>query len=135
MKLEPCVSLHFNGNCEDALAFYERHLGAKVSFKLTWGDSPMANEAPPGWSKKVLHASFMVGDTQFAGGDVVPTAYQVPRGFSITLSLDDLQYAERLFEVLAENGTVTLPIQQTFWAKLFGSVTDPFGISWEINCE
>jgi len=36
---------------------------------------------------------------------------------------------------LSENGNVTMPLQQTFWASRFGMFTDRFGIPWMINCE
>jgi PhnB protein len=61
--------------------------------------------------------------------------YEPPRGFAITLGLSDPAEAERLFDALAENGTVTVPLQETFWALRFGSVIDRFGIPWSINCE
>lgn len=43
--------------------------------------------------------------------------------------------AERIFHALAENGTVRMPLQQTFWAVRFGMVVDQFGIPWMVNCE
>ena len=43
--------------------------------------------------------------------------------------------AERIFHALADNGTVRMPIQQTFWATRFGMVVDKFGTPWMINCE
>ena len=135
MKLEPRVGLSFDGNCEAAFDFYERNLGGKVVFKLTWGDSPMAKDVPPEWSGKLLHARLILGDTALLGHDAVPGTYQAPRGFSITLSLDDPEYAERLFSLLAEKGAIAMPLQETFWARRFGVVTDQFGIPWDINCE
>ena len=135
MKFEPRVHLSFDGNCEAAFDFYERNLGGKVVFKLTWGDSPMAKDVPAGWSGKLLHASLTLGDTSLLGTDAVPGTYQAPTGFMITLSLDEPEYAERLFGLLAEEGTIALPLQETFWAGRFGVVTDRFGIPWEINCE
>ena len=41
----------------------------------------------------------------------------------------------RLFEALTENGTVTMPIQQTFWSVHFGMLIDQFGIPWMVNCD
>ena len=43
--------------------------------------------------------------------------------------------AEGVFQALAENGTIQMPLQDTFWAKRFGVVVDEFGIPWSINCE
>ena len=42
---------------------------------------------------------------------------------------------ERVFNALAKNGTVRMPIQQTFWAARFGMLVDQFGIPWMINCD
>ena len=61
--------------------------------------------------------------------------YEKPKGFSILLNIDDPVDAERIFNALAENGTVRMPIQKTFWAVRYGGLVDQFGIPWEINCE
>jgi PhnB protein len=135
MNLEPCVNLSFDGSCEEAFDFYARSLGGKVAFKLTWGDSPMAKDAPPEWSGKLCHATLILGDTTLLGSDAAPGKYVAPRGFSITLGLDDREYAERLFGMFAEKGTVIMPLQETFWAERFGVVQDQFGIQWDFNCE
>jgi len=109
-------------------------LHGKIAFMLTWGDSPMAKDAPPEWSAKILHATLAVGNTTMAGSDATPGSYEAPRGFSVMLGPDEGD-AERLFTELAEGGTVRMPLQKTFWAPLFGVVTDRFGIPWVINCE
>lgn len=133
MRINP--HLVFNGQCEAAFKFYEQYLAAKIEFTLTWGDSPLANQAPPEWGGKILHATLRVGDTVLTGVDVVPGEYEPPRGFSVMLGLDDPVAAERIFGALAEGGTVRMPLQKTFWAVRFGGVVDRFGIPWEINCE
>ena len=135
MTLNPSINLCFNGQCEAAFKFYEQHLGGKMVFKLTWGDSPMASDAPPGWSEKLMHARLIVGETALLGSDVAPASYEAPRGFAMMLDVDKPEDADRLFHALAENGKVGMPLQQTFWALRFGSVTDQFGIPWAINCE
>jgi PhnB protein len=80
-----------------------------------------------------VHGNITIGGASVAGADVLPKDYQSPRGFSVLLDVHDVAAAERVFHALAENGTVTMPIQQTFWAKRFGVLTDQFGIPWEIN--
>ena len=134
MNLNPCLSLSFNGNCEAAFQFYERCLDAKIMFMLTWGSSPMSADAPTGFAEKILHGRITVGGTEIVGVDVPPQQYQRPAGFSVLLNLDDPAGAERIFNALAENGTVQLPLQKTFWAERFGVLVDQFGIPWEINC-
>jgi PhnB protein len=135
MKLNPCFSLSFDGRCEEAFRFYERCFPGKIQFLLAWKDSPMANEVPPAWGDKVFHATLVVGTATFTGSDARPGTYQSPRGFSITLNMDDPAEAERVFSLLASGGTVRMPLQDTFWAPRFGVVVDQFGIQWEVNCE
>lgn len=134
MALEPRISLVFNGDCDAAFAVYQECLGGTVTFRLTWGKSPMAEQAPAEWRDKVLHATLTVGATVFHGGDAVPGSYERPQGFQLNINLDDVVVAERVFARLAEGGRVTLPLQQTFWAQRFGSLVDRFGIPWAINC-
>jgi PhnB protein len=127
--------LSFNGQCEAAFRFYERCLGGRIITMLSWGDSPMAPQAPPGFKDKLLHATLMVGDAMLAGSDVPPEQYEKPLGFHVLIGLDNPAGGERIFNALAENGTVQMPFQKTFWAPGFGVLTDQFGVSWEINCE
>jgi PhnB protein len=135
MKLEPRISLAFNGQCEAAFRFYEQCLNGTIAYMLTWGNSPTRAETPPGWDTKIYHATLKIGDTAIAGGDVPPNRYEQPKGFSLLLGMDDAVAAERVFQALAENGRIEMPLQKTFWASRFGVVVDQFGITWSINCE
>ena len=135
MTLRLSILLTFDGQCEAAFKFYEQCLRGKIAFKLTWGDSPMAKDAPPHWREKIAHETLLVGGMTLSGGDALPGTYVRPQGFGILLGLKELEEAERLFHALAANGTIHVPLQETFWALRFGSVTDQFGIRWDINCE
>ncbi len=132
MRVNP--HLTFCGQCESAFKFYERWIGGRIVTMLTWRDSPMAEQAPPEWRDKILHATLTFDDSVLTGADVLPEQYEQPKGFFVQLNLDDPGDAERIFAVLAEAGTVQMPIQKTFWARRFGVLVDQFGIPWEINC-
>ncbi|NEQ19614.1 MAG: VOC family protein [Microcoleus sp. SIO2G3] len=133
MKLNPY--LMFNGQCKAALKFYEQCLGAKIEAMMTYGESPMAEQTPPESRNKIMHAHFTVNNQELMGADSPPEQYEEPKGFSVLLGVDNPVEAERLFHALAENGTVRMPIQQTFWAARFGMLVDQFGIPWMINCD
>jgi PhnB protein len=133
MQLNPY--LHFNGRCEAAFKFYEESLGGKISFMLTYGDSPAGDKVPSEWRRKIFHASLIVGDEVLMGADVPPERYEEPKGFSVTVGIDDPADAERIFHALAENGTVGMPLEKTSWALRFGMLVDQFGIPWMINCD
>jgi PhnB protein len=132
VKLNPYLT--FNGQCESALKFYEKCLGGKTLMMMTYGDSPLAKQMPPDWGTKILHATFAVGDQTLGAADAPPERYQKPQGISVTLNIDTAADADRIFKMLAEEGTVQMPIQETFWATRFGMVIDRFGTPWMINC-
>jgi len=133
MRLNPYLS--FDGQCQAALTFYERCLGGKVVYMMTYAQSPTASEVPPEWGNKIYHATFAVGDQTIGAADAPPASYQTPQGFSLMLHLDRAAEADRIYAMLAENGVVQMPIQQTFWAARFGVLTDQFGTPWIIQCD
>jgi len=133
MQLNPYLT--FDGQCEAAFQFYERCLGGKIVTMMNHEDSPIANQVPADWGKRIMHARLTVGDSVLMGSDSPPEHYEEPKGFSVALQLKQPAEAERVFQALAEGGTVLMPIQQTFWATRFGMLVDRFAIPWMINCE
>jgi len=134
-KLQLNPYLIFNGQCEAAFKFYEKCLGGKIEATMTHGDSPMSQQVPEEWRKKIMHARMTVGDVVLMGSDAPPDHYQAPQGFSLSIGAKDPAEAERIFNELAQNGKVQMPLQKTFWAVRFGMVVDRFGIPWMVNCE
>lgn len=132
MQLNPHLS--FKGQCEAAFRFYEKCLGGKIVMMMTYGDSPMAEQTPPAQRKKIIHASLSLGDQRLTGADVSPESYRKPQGFSVMLDIAAATDADRIFKILAENGSVQIRIQGTFWALRWGMLVDQFGTPWMINC-
>ena len=131
MRLNPYLT--FDGNCEEAFRFYESVLNGRVNVMLTYGESPLAKQVPTDWSKKILHVTLTVGDFVLQGGDVLPERYLKPQGISVMLNVSP-EEADRIFPALAENGTVEISLQETFWASRFAMLVDQFGTPWMINC-
>jgi PhnB protein len=127
--------LLFDGQCEEAFKFYEQILGGKIESMLTHEGTPAACNVPPEWSKKILHARMTIGDIVLMASDAPPGHYQKPQGFSVNISVNKPEEADRIYQALAENGSVQMPLQQTFWATRFAMLFDRFGIPWMINCE
>ena len=133
MQLNPY--LFFNGQCESAFKFYAELLGGKIIAMMTHASTPAENQVPPEWREKIIHARMVIGDQVLMGSDAPPGHFQPPQGFSVSLMVDNAEDAERIFPTLAENGTVKMPLQKTFWAIRFGMLVDRFGIPWMVNCE
>lgn len=134
MTLTPQIYLSFDGRCEAAFRFYEERLGATRGGMFPYANSPMAYDVPAEWGAKIMHGSITLGGLTFAGADLPPGRYEQAKGFRIFLEPDEPSEAERLFEALAENAWIEMPITETFWSLRFGVLTDQFGIPWTINC-
>jgi PhnB protein len=133
MKINPY--LNFDGQCKAAFEFYAQCLGGKIVFMQTHGDSPMAEHTPPDWHDRILHAQLAVGDMVLMASDTPPGSYNPPQGLYLLLAVETTDEAERIFQRLAENGSVQMPIAETFWAARYGLVTDQYGTPWMINCD
>jgi PhnB protein len=133
MQLNPY--LMFNGTCEAAFKFYEKVLGGKIEAMMPHEGTPAEEHVPAEWRKKIMHARLVVGDEVLMASDAPPEHFQPMKGFSVSLNVDKSAEAERIFQALSEKGSITMPLQQTFWASRFGMLVDQFGTPWMINCE
>jgi PhnB protein len=129
------VHLTFPGTCEAAFRFYEGVLGGTLGLMQTYGQSPGAEQVTPEWRAKIIHGSIAIDGRELFGADVRVDDYEPPRGFYLLIGISGLANAERIFAALAENGSVNMPLQKTFWSPGFGVVVDRFGVPWEVSCE
>jgi PhnB protein len=124
--------LSYSGHCREAFSFYAQLFGGEVTM-LAYGDTPMAKDVPAEWSDKIVHATLLFDGCELAGSDVQSGHYRRPQGFSVLVDVEGVEKARRIFAALAEGGSVTVPMQETFWSPAFGVLTDRFDIPWEIN--
>jgi PhnB protein len=133
MKLSPYIS--FNGNCADAVAFYEKIFLTKAEI-MRYKDAPPDSgyQTPEGTENLVMHAQFEVD------GEIImlcdnPPEHPVTTGNNIAMmaEFDSVNAATAVFNALKEGGEVCMELQETFWSKCFGSLTDKFGINWNIS--
>jgi PhnB protein len=134
MKISPY--LIFNGDCRAAFTFYQQCLQAQLEAMMTFGETPAAEHVPKGHHNLIIHTCLKVGDQMLMASDTTPDR-PTPgmSGCSISLNVDSIAEAERVFNALAEGGKVEMPLQATFWAARFGMLVDRFGVAWMINCE
>ena len=123
----------FRGNCREALEFYKKALGAEELFSQTYGDSPMSEMGNP---DAIMHASLKIGgSTVMFCDDFHSPNFSTGGNISLAIGLNDVDKAKEYFANLSEGGTVTMPLDKTFWAEAFGMLTDKFGINWMVNCD
>jgi PhnB protein len=133
MQINPYLA--FNGKCEEAFNLYAKVLNGKILFKMTNGESPMADQTPPEQRNRIMHATLQVGDRLIMGADAPPNYYTKPGGFSVSVNCKDLAEAERVFKALSEGGEVKMPLGKTFWSPGFGMFIDRYDIPWMVNVD
>lgn len=125
--------LSFNGNCREAMTFYKKVLGGELVLQ-TIGDSPMCEQMPDVMKENVLHSSLTSGNVVIMGSDMVAeNGLSRGNGVSLMLNCSSEDEIRKLYSNLAEGGTASYPVQDTFWGALFGDLTDKFGIHWLLN--
>lgn len=130
--------LIFDGNCREAFEFYQRCLDARLEAMITYAEMPASEdlEVPAAAHNLIMHARLRIGDQLLMASDnspACPAPYEGIRGMSISVGVGSAQEAERLFNALADNGSVQMPLEETFWAHRFGMLTDRYGVAWMIN--
>jgi PhnB protein len=130
MKLH--TYLNYGGNCAEAFRFYEQHLGGKIVMMMTWAEMPEPKNVPPGMEKAILHARLDIGETILMGSDVPPERFQPMRSAYLSLSVDSIAEAERIYALLSDGGEIFMPMAETFFAFRFAMLRDKFGTSWMI---
>ncbi|MCD0505679.1 VOC family protein [Bordetella petrii] len=129
-----CAYLTFDGNCAEAMRFYEHTLGGRVEAMVPYSQAPEGTEFPAGAEDRIMHARLSLdGQTLMASDAAGDQPFHGQQGVSLALVFPTVSDATRIFNNLAEGGTVTMPLQKTFWAEAFGALTDRYGTSWLIN--
>jgi PhnB protein len=127
MKLN--TYLNFGGNCAEAFRFYEQHLGGKITFTMTHGQIP-SPQGDPAWADKVLHSRIELGGAGLFGADIPSPPFEPVRSVYLSLNVDTIAEAERVYALLSEGGQVYTPIGETFFAHRFAMLRDKFGVLW-----
>ena len=131
-QLEPY--LFFNGNCAEAVRFYEKALGGKLEMMMKASEAPAGNGCPGANPDAVMHACVEIEGRRLMASDwMSPEPYPGIKGVSISLVYPTVEEAKRKFEALSKGGTVIMPLDKTFWVESFGMLTDKFGTNWMVN--
>jgi len=126
--------LFFNGNCREAMEFYQKILGGELQV-MTYSDAPEmeAPNVPKHW---VMHAALTKDKLMLMASDGMSDTAITPGDYAaLALGVDSMPETESWFKSLSEKGQVLMPLEETFWAKRFGMLVDQFGIRWMISYE
>ena len=124
--------LTFNGTCREAMTFYAAALEKPAHF-MTYSE---CGQTDPAVADHIMHCHLTDTKTPLMASDAMPGKPAQPgTNFTVSVSCDTSDEQDRFFSGLSEGGTITMPLQQTFWGARFGMLTDTFGIQWMFNLD
>lgn len=130
--------LSFMGNTEEAFNFYRSVFGGEfVDGIRRFGDVPGNDLMSEEDKQKVMHVGLPIGPANFLmGTDALESKGQsltFGNNYYISISPESEEEATKLFNGLSSGGTVTSPLERTFWGAYYGAFTDKFGVQWMVN--
>jgi len=126
------VFLNFDGDCRAAIEFYAGVFGAEIpTHIMTYDQNP--DGAWAGNEGRILYASLPIFGCNVMFSDC-PAGSNYVKGANIDLALGapDASEIRKIFDALAEGGAVVMPLGKTFFSEFFGTVTDKFGVTWQL---
>lgn len=130
--------LFFRGRCEEAIEYYKATLGAEVLMMMRFKDNPdnpETDKVPAALNDKIMHSCLRINGTNIMMSDGMKAGPLDFQCMSLSLAVADEAEADRLFNALAKEGSVQMPIGKTFFSPRFGAVADKFGVSWMVVVE
>jgi len=130
--------LNFNGDAEKAFLFYKSVFGGQFSRLVRFKDMPNTeNPLSETDANKIMHIALPIG----RGNVLMATDFLESRGqkivagnrYSISISAESKEEADKLFYGLSAGGTIEMPITDSNWGSYFGLLKDKFGIQWMVD--
>jgi PhnB protein len=129
------ITLMFNGQTEAAFNFYKSVFGGEFAMFQRMKDMPSPMPMTDEEKEKILYVGLNTGAGFLAGMDMPPGRGDVEHGndFMITLNTSGEEETTKLFNALADGGSIMMPLDHQFWGAFFGMVKDQFGIQWMLS--
>jgi PhnB protein len=130
--------LNFNGNTREAIEFYVKAFELDMPEITTFGEAPQNPEYPlPEEARNlVMHSTLNICGSNVMFSDTFPgMPFTVGNNINLAVVINDVENLRKYFNNLQEGGKVTMELQETFWSKSFGQLTDKFGINWMFSHE
>ena len=123
--------LIFDGNCREAMTFYQSCLGGEL-YMMTFGEA--AQKTPPEAKDLLMHARLTNGSTVLMASDnAFEKGYTQGNSSWMCLTCDSNEEVDRLYAALNGGGKDSVAPHDAFWGSYFSMFTDRFGFHWMLS--
>jgi PhnB protein len=133
------IYLNFTGDTEAAFELYRSAFGGEFANLQRMREVPGDPAHPISEKEQELIAHIelqILGGTSLMGTDMIESMGQTLRignNITISLELDVLDDANRIFTVLSDGGSDIQPLSKMFWGAHWGTCADRYGVRWMFN--
>ena len=124
--------INFNGECKQAMHFYQQCFGGELSLQKI-SESPMAAQMPSDKAGQILHGILVSKAIVIMGSDISSSRFVQGNNMNLCLQCATGEEIIDYFNSLSKEGFIKTALHQTFWGATYGELTDRFGINWIIN--
>lgn len=128
------IFILFDGNCKEAVGFYAQAFGKETGRFMTFAEGPPEQGMTEEDKQRIMYTDLEIGGTNVMFCDM-PSYMEFVCGNNISpmVILKDEAEVREVFGKLAEGGSVDMELQETFWSKLYGMLTDKYGVTWQLS--
>lgn len=127
--------LFFDGNCQQAMAFYKTCLGGTLTITPV-SETPMKAGFPPSMHNRIINARLTANGVDISACDWMRPDETFTRGNMncLYISGGSREETRRIFDAISEHANVTDPLNiQPF--GYYGALNDQFGVRWMFHAE
>lgn len=130
-------SINFNGNAEEAFAFYQSVFGGEFTTVARFKD--MASPEFPvseNDAEKIMHIALPIGPNVLMGNDVPESMGRTNENENrskISVNVESREEADKIFTGLSAGGSIEMPIGDSPWGSYFAMFRDKYGIEWMVD--
>ncbi len=124
--------LLFDGNCVEAMAFYQSCLGGELTLTRV-SDTPMKDQYPVEKHGRILNAHLKSGAIEFTATDWMQVTRLPRQGNTVCMYINGGKYSElrAIFDKLSEGADKTLldDLRDLPFGS-YGHLADKYGVHW-----
>lgn len=124
--------LTFNGNCKEAMTFYQSCLGGELDIK-SLRNCPHAEHLPEKMRDSVVEAVLKKQNMVLMASDMADEKLLQGNSVSILLECKHEKQAKAYYNSLSQGGYCSHPLTKTDLGGLFGCLKDRFGFYWLLH--
>jgi PhnB protein len=124
--------LLFDGNCAEAMTFYQSCLGGELTLTKI-SDSPMKAQMPPEYQRKVAYARLKSGVMEFSATDWMHPTRTPRQGNTVCMYINGGKHSElkAIFNKLSAGADQSLldDLREMPFGS-YGHLADKYGVHW-----